>query len=220
MANQTQTTSLQKQIQFAMPILLLVITSFQPAALQLYFFMTSTLGGITGLALRQPEFRRAIRIRQLPTPESNELYSKVVSGDIPLKSIRGADGKIRYQAPRSMSSNDPSPTPSKTTLSSGIKIKPGTILPPHLRTRTDTKADKERGRDVDFEAGMPKGWDVGAKWDWLKRNYRPSMVAKRLKTAHDPRDASVKAQQERKERVKQAAKKYESERKRRFESGR
>jgi len=114
--NEGTVSSMQKQLQIIMPMVMTFITTFQPAAIQLYFLVSAMLGGITAYSLRQPAVRRLLKIRPLPTPESHALYSKVVRGETKLSTLRGANTKVRYQAPTPI--NQPSAsTPSSKTIS-------------------------------------------------------------------------------------------------------
>ncbi|CAI6295421.1 unnamed protein product [Periconia digitata] len=240
--NSATVSSMQKNIQVVMPVVMTCITAFQPAALQFYFLVSSTLGGVTGWALKQPSFRRVLRIRQLPSPESNKIYSRVAKGEISLEGLRGPDGKIRYRAPNSTSSSTSSSssrTNSRTNsraskrrfttsqnsssanspLAVQATLKPGVVLPPHMArpTRLSPQNKELMDRDIDYEDGMPEG--LGEKWDYVKRNYKPSFIAKRTWRAMsgDSRDIAVIAEHKRKEKAKAAAERYEVERKRRFE---
>lgn len=220
MSTEASMSSLQKQMQIGMPIVMTLVTTWQPAAVQVYFLISASLGGITAYCLKQPGFRRLVRIRPLPTPESHKLYSKVVKGEVELSAIRGADGKIRYQAPNAARTTTSSSGSGPASTARGINLKAGTALPPHMR-KAAPKVDKEyQDRDVDYEEGMPKEGGVGKKWDWIKRNYRPGFIAKRLSGIMDSRDPSVKAAQDKKEKAKQRARAYELERKRRLENRR
>lgn len=216
-ANRTTMTSMQKNVMKGLPVVMACITAFQPAALQFYFVVSSILGGVTGYILRQPAARRFLRIRALPSKESEQLYSKVVKGEVPLETLRGPDGRVRYQAPRKKASSrqfSSKPTLERTTL------KPGLVLPPHMAAPSQnlTPADKElMDRDFDYNDGM--SGSLSDKFDWIKRNYKPSFVVKRTWRAMsgDNRDIHVIAEQRKREKAKSDAAKYEVERKRRFE---
>jgi YidC/Oxa1 family membrane protein insertase len=189
-----------------------IVTAFQAAGLQLYFLVSGILGAGTGWLLRQNSFRRMINIRLLPSKQSEELYTKVVKGEIKLSEIKGKDGKVRYQAPRA-----PTNRRTATTLS-GINIKAGTQIPAHLRVDAP-KVDSERpDRDTDYEEGA-KG-TMREKLDYYRRNYRLAFMYRRLQAGlnNTIRRAGyggakgTEAQQKRKQRAEQ----YEIERRRRF----
>jgi YidC/Oxa1 family membrane protein insertase len=188
------------------------VTAFQAAGLQLYFLVSGVLGAGTGWLLRQNAFRRMINIRLLPSKASEEMYTKVVKGEVKLSEIKGKDGKVRYQAPRA-----PTNRRTATTLS-GINIKAGTPIPAHLRVDAP-KTDNERpDRDADFEEGA-KG-SMREKLDYYRRNYRLAFMYRRLQAAMDKtiRRAGygsakgTEVQQKRKQRAEM----YEIERRRRF----
>jgi YidC/Oxa1 family membrane protein insertase len=193
-----------------MAFVLGIVTAFQPAGLQLYFLVSGVLGAATGWLLRQNSFRRMINIRPLPSKESQEMYTKVVKGEVKLSEIKGKDGKVRYQAPRA-----PTNRRTATTLS-GIKVKTGTALPAHLRLEAP-KIDSERpDRDIDFEEGA-KGTTM-EKLDYYRRNYRLAFMYRRLqnsmkKMGYGPQKGTD-AQRKRKQRAEQ----LEIERRRRFEN--
>jgi YidC/Oxa1 family membrane protein insertase len=81
-----------------MAFVLGAVTAFQASGLQLYFLVSGVLGAGTGWLLRQNGFRRFIRISPLPSKESQEVYTKVVKGQVRLADIKDKDGKVRYQA--------------------------------------------------------------------------------------------------------------------------
>ncbi|KAF2685351.1 hypothetical protein K458DRAFT_301278 [Lentithecium fluviatile CBS 122367] len=229
MNSEVQQTNLQKQLIICMPIVFAGVTCYQPAALQLYFVTSAVLGGITARLLRAQAVRSILGIRQLPTPESQALYTKIAQGEIKHNTLRGADGKIRYQAP---STAKTSSTPSKKTLFTrtasssssptpsgmNINIKAGTKLPPHMRAPAPAKVPQSfADRDHDFDLGAPSG--VSAKWDWYKRNYRPRFVWRRVKRVllRDQRSPTVMMEEARKRKAADAAKRYELERQRRMQ---
>jgi YidC/Oxa1 family membrane protein insertase len=190
MQDQTAQTSLQKQVQVVLPIIMTAVTAFQPAAIQLYFFATSVTGAITGYSLRQPAVRRALGIRQLPSAQSNALYSKIVKGEIPLSSVKGPDGKVRYQAPSA-------PASSKTAISGGgLRLKSAASLPAHMRAAPALDAPAEE---------PPK-----SSWEQLKAT--PPKIKGKISQWQDPRDPEVKKKQDAAARQKRDLKKYEEER--------
>ncbi|KAI8933085.1 hypothetical protein NX059_009728 [Plenodomus lindquistii] len=205
-------------------VLLGCITAFQPAGLQIYFLTSGILGALTGYLLRQPGFRRLINIRPIPPPESHEVYSKVLRGEIDLKAVKSPDGKIRYQAP-----NATTPTPMKkqtrnssTTVISGIKIKQGTQTPAHLRPApAHDPEDGPPSRDPDFEEGAA-GKPLKEKLDYYRRNYRASYVARRMAQGFEKTmrgwGLGGKKIDPQEERRKRRAQQFEIERRRRFEN--
>lgn len=195
-----------------------LITAFQASALQLYFLVSGIMGAVTGWLLRQNGFRRMINIRILPSKESNELYTKVVKGELKLKDVKGSDGKIRYQAPTPAAK--PTNRRNATTLS-GINIKAGTAIPAHLRPEAP-KIDTERpDRDIDYDEGA-KGKPLSDKLDYYRRNYRLSYMWRRLTGGMESmgRQAGYGGPKMTKEqeRRKRRAEEYEIERRRRFEN--
>ncbi|KAF1962467.1 hypothetical protein CC80DRAFT_161496 [Byssothecium circinans] len=118
MNTEATVTSMQKQMQFVLPIVMAVFTSFQPAAVQIYFFLSAFMAGGTAHLLKQPAVRRFLKIRTLPTKESNELFKKVVKGEVKLDAVKTPSGTIRYQAPSTRSpssSQSRSAEPSSTS---------------------------------------------------------------------------------------------------------
>ncbi len=193
------------------------VTSFQPAGLQLYFLNATIIGGCTGWLLRQNEFRRLIGIRILPSQQSNELYSKVIRGEMTLKDIKNPRARMKYQAPTPVNNR------SVTTLP-GIRVKQGVALPEHLRPPSQApKIDPSRpDRDYDFNDG-PKG-SLAQKLSYYRRNYRLKFMWRRFqdswqKAAEKAGYADSKLTQEQARR-KRKAEEYEIERRRRFENRR
>lgn len=218
MNTEIQQAGWQKQMMVVMPIMMTVVTSFQPAGLQLYFVCSAILGGATSQLLRTPAFRRVAGLRQLPSKKSNAVYDKVVKGEIKLSALRGSDGKIRYQAP---GASRPSSTSSKKAPSttSRLNIKPGITLPPHMRAAAPAKVPQNYAdRAHDYEQGAPVG-SFSAKWDWFQRNYTPKFIWRRMKRMimRDSRTVSVMMEQDRKKKAQEATRRYEIERKRRME---
>ena len=209
----------------AMAFFIGIITAFQASALQLYFLVSGVLGACTGYLLKQNGFRRMIGIRALPTPESNEVFSKVVKGELKLKDIKGPDGKIRYQPPSQLNTKSAlGSTRRNATLAGGaIKIKEGTTLPLHLRPE-QPKVDKEfPDRDADFDEGA-KG-SLSEKVDYYRRNYKMAYVKRRMgdsmrgmmqRAGYDVGTNLSREEEKRKRKAEQ----YEVERRRRFENRR
>jgi YidC/Oxa1 family membrane protein insertase len=193
-----------------------IVTAFQPAALQLYFFTSGILGGATGWLLRQNGFRSLVGIRKLPSKESTEMYTKVTRGELKLNQIKGPDGKVRYQPPTRRA------VPTNRRQLSGINVKPGVALPAHLKTQAPKAIDIERpDRDVDFEEGT-KGKPISEKLDFYRRNYRLSYVWRRMGNAAESWGRSLgfgekKVTTEEARRLKKAED-YEIERRRRFQN--
>ncbi|KAF1847971.1 mitochondrial export translocase Oxa1 [Cucurbitaria berberidis CBS 394.84] len=210
----------QRQKMFTgLAIFLGIVTAFQASALQLYFLMSGIMGGLTGWLLRQNSFRRMINIRTLPSKESNEMYSRVVKGELKLKDVKTRDGKIRYQSPKP--TIKPENRRNSTTLS-GINIKAGTALPAHLKPeapKVDT--DRPRLQDDDFEEGT-QGKPLMQKLDYYRRNYRISYMWRRMTSGVE--DMGRKAgyggpkMTKEQEKRKRKAEEYEIERRRRFEN--
>jgi YidC/Oxa1 family membrane protein insertase len=189
-----------------------LFTCWQPAGLQLYFLTSGVLGGATGYLLRQNGFRRAIGIRTMPTPESQELFGKVAKGELKLKDIKGTDGKIRYQAPRV--------TTSSSSSTRGIKIKAGAAVPAHLKPEAPKVEAGPQDRDHDYEEGA-KG-SISERLSYYRRNYRLAYVQRRFaKGAKNMMRRAGYGGTERspeQERRKRRAEQYEIERRRRFEN--
>ncbi|KAF2851902.1 hypothetical protein T440DRAFT_467156 [Plenodomus tracheiphilus IPT5] len=212
-------------IMSGMAIFIGVITAFQPAGLQLYFLVSGILGGITGWLLRQNGFRKLIGIRPIPTPESVALFSRVARGEIKLDQIKTPDGKIRYQAPNTQTplKNKNNKRNVSTTVISGIRVKPGTPVPAHLRPAPVDKpdADGPPSRDYDFEQGAA-GKPLKEKLDYYRRNYRLSFVARRMAMGFEKSMRSMglggKKIDVEAEKKKRKAQEWEVERRRRFEN--
>lgn len=186
---------MQKSLKYVFPVLMTLMTSWQPAGVQLYFFVTGVTGAITATLLRQPSIRQLLRIRPTPTAESQKLYSKVIAGDIELSKLKGADGKVRYQAPTA-----PSPAPRTRTLASGINIKSGSRLPAHMARAADKEVKDEKPKSA---------------WDQIKGiRSVPKMLGEKVSKWQDPRDPEVKKRQNAQDRQKRELHKYEEEKKR------
>lgn len=218
-------TSMQKKMMLVMPFLMMGISSFQPAAIQLYFVCTTTLGGITSRLLRQPAVRRVLGLRLLPTKESQAFYSKVIKGEASLKDARLKAAKLHYKAPnRPLSptlstSSKKSHSASASTLAEIIAIKPGTKLPAHLRPATAAKAPQEYAdRDTDYDVNFWK-LSFAQKRDWIRRNFRPIFLWNRFWNFFDldKRDWRVKQAEHKKQKAKEAAEEYEEARKKRLQ---
>lgn len=213
----------RRKIMTGMAFFIGAITAFQASAMQLYFLVSGILGAGTGWLLKQNGFRRFIRIREMPTPESNEVFSKVVNGELKLKDIKGPDGKIRYSPPTPPKSALGSTRRNATLAGGAIKIKEGTALPLHLRPQ-QPKIDKEfPDRDADFDEG-PKG-SLSEKMDYYRRNYKMAYVKRRVgegmrgmmrKAGYDVGTNLSREEEKRKRKAEQ----YEIERRRRFENRR
>jgi YidC/Oxa1 family membrane protein insertase len=184
-----------------MPIGMALITMLQPATIQFYFFCSSTLGLLTGRALRSPFVRRTMRITPLPTKESHEVFSKIIQEKKPLQSIRGKDGKIVYQAPIAPSSNTKGP--------SGLNLKPGTRVPIHYPLFSAEKEKAELKMEEEFQRGMPKT----DRTNWVATHYQPKAVIQRLrKTISKPETEPVVVEEKPKPRVMAGRRDFEAER--------
>lgn len=210
-----------------------IVSAFQPAGVQLYFLTSTAIGGLTGWLLRRNGFRRLVRIRPIPTPESHELFSKVVKGDLKLSQIKSPTGQISYQAPKALASakktiaGKPRTSSLSTGSIAGLKIKAGTPVPAHLGGTGSVikvdESDEPRSRDPDFEQGM-SGKTAGEKLDWVTRNYRPSYVVRRMAQGFEGLMRSLglggKKVNAGAEKRKRRAMALEAERRRRFEERR
>ncbi|KAF3009522.1 Mitochondrial inner membrane protein oxa1 [Curvularia kusanoi] len=222
-ADATAEAASRRKIMTGMAFFIGIITAFQASALQLYFLTSGVLGAGTGYLLKQNAFRRMIGIRALPSPESNELFSKVAKGELKLKDIKGPDGKIRYQPPTPPKSALGTTRRNATLAGGAIKIKEGTSLPLHLRP-AEPKIDKEfPDRDADFDEG-PKG-SISERMDYYRRNYKMAYVKRRVgdgmrgmlqKAGYDVGTNQSREEEKRKRKAEQ----YEVERRRRFENRR
>lgn len=191
------------------------VTAFQPAGLQLYFLVSGIMGGFTGWLLRQNGFRRMIGIRALPSKASTELYTKVAKGELKLKDIKGADGRVRYQPPTRTAA------PNNRRQLSGINLKPGVALPAHLQVAAPKIDTEYPDRDVDYDEGI-KGKPINEKLDYYRRNYRISYVWRRMTKATEAGMRKVgfgsKKMSTEEAKRKQKAEDYEIERRRRFQN--
>ncbi|CAN9131689.1 unnamed protein product [Alternaria alternata] len=191
------------------------VTAFQPAGLQLYFLVSGVMGGLTGWLLRQNGFRSMIGIRKLPSKASTELYTKVAKGELKLKDIKGADGRVRYQPPTRTAA------PNNRRQLSGINLKPGVALPAHLQVAAPKIDTEYPDRDVDYDEGI-KGKPINEKLDYYRRNYRISYVWRRMTKATEAGMRKVgfgsKKMSTEEAKRKQKAEDYEYERRRRFQN--
>jgi YidC/Oxa1 family membrane protein insertase len=219
MNNATTQTSMQKNVGIAIPIVMGVITCFQPAAVQIYFFISTLLASITSKSLQNPAIRRFLRIRALPTAESNALASRVIQGKVKLDAIPSPSRQVRYQAPRASTPSSPSPSTSKPSSSKPRKpiqnigtIKRGLRVPAHMThiPRIPAKNNKKKPGVRIPNLGVPKG-GVGVKWEWLKSTIRNKLTS-------DQRDPGVIAREKKRVRAQEAVRKYELEKKKRFEN--
>jgi len=166
-----------------MPAVMTLVTMWQPAGLQFYFLCSAILGGGTGVLLRTPAVRHALRLTPIPTKESNEFFGKVIQEKRPLASIRGPNGNLIYQAPQTPSSptakstNPSSSTPSSLFASApkpkknpnnirGLNIKAGTKVPLHF-VPPPSKAELEND---EYEKDYQAGWE-GRRIQYIWNHY-------------------------------------------------
>ncbi|KAF1967265.1 hypothetical protein BU23DRAFT_516560 [Bimuria novae-zelandiae CBS 107.79] len=187
--DQTAQTSMQKNVIMIFPAMMTMMTSWQPAAVQLYFLTTGMTGYVTARLLKMESVRRFLRIRLLPSPESNKLYSKILAGDVELSQVKDTHGKMRYQKPNA-------PAPKTRTFASSVNLKSGARLPAHLKVP-----------EPEVKAEAPK-----SAWERLKA--APKDLGKKIEKWQDPRDPGVKRRQDARLKQKQALAKYEKERNR------
>ncbi|KAF2705786.1 hypothetical protein K504DRAFT_505522 [Pleomassaria siparia CBS 279.74] len=173
LSNQTAQAQGQKTVQTVLPIFMFVVTTFQPAAIQFYFFSSSVLGGITGRMLRMPSVRRLMHISPLPTPGSNEIFSKIIQENKPISMFRGRDGTIRYQAPTPQATNR---NPNQVR---GMTIKPGTKVPAHFRPVLSEEEKEKLSSKEEFQRGAPQS--IMEKTKWAAKHYTPQAVIGRFR---------------------------------------
>ena len=188
--DQTAQTSMQKFAMYVFPTLMVAVTAWQPAGVQLYFFVTGLTGAITATLLRNNSFRKLIRIRPTPSAASQEFYSKVIAGEVELSKVKGTDGRVRYQAPKA---------PRTKPLASGLNLKSGARVPAHMAFAKEEVAPEK-----------PKG-----TWEQVKEiRSMPRTLGEKVKKWSDPRDPEVKKKQDARERQKRELQRYNEERKR------
>ncbi|KAF2743507.1 hypothetical protein M011DRAFT_480655 [Sporormia fimetaria CBS 119925] len=159
-SNQNMGENVRLFMQHGMPIIFTCISLWQPGSIQLYLFVTTTLSGVTAGLLRSRKFRQSTGLTPLPTPEATALWTKVAKGDIPLDMVY-KDGVFV--------------NPEKIMAEKNMRLNVSGSLPQHLQAKK--KALKDRDHDYDTPpAGFLK------KLDWFQRNYKPAMVASRMKT--------------------------------------
>lgn len=174
---------MQESVKFLMqkvfPIGMSLITCFQPASIQIYLCCTAVLSGVTATMLRNPGFRRRLKLTPLPTPEANEMWTKVAKGEIPLDKVMTKDGQFISFAPTQTQPiyQGPGQAGSKHQ-NRGLNIKVGASVPLHLQTKSHSASMVGIDRDHDFDS-PPKGFLK--KVDWAGRNYKPKFVYRRFK---------------------------------------
>lgn len=222
--SQVRSPGAQFTMQYGLPLFLVVVTTWQPAGLQMYFLTSTILGLVTGRLLRVPALREKFGIAPIPNKESEAFWTKVAKGEIPLKSlpkdannnvVMPKEHAVTYQAPSTASSK-------KSTL----RLKSGAAMahPSHSSstgtgtgTGTGKKTDIEL--DLDFQQGPPS--DVKGKLKWIGRNYRPGRMVNRLmrmgeksglvdssKYTNDPKEVQKRKDEEYELRRKERLRRY------------
>ncbi|KAH7134985.1 60Kd inner membrane protein-domain-containing protein [Dendryphion nanum] len=203
----------QIALTYIMPVFFTAITAFQPAALQMYFVVTTLTGAVTAQILRTPSFRNALKLSPLPTKESKEFWAKVASGQIPIERVNQEMAKPTYLAPNPTSSL---PNRPDVVHHRGINVKKAAI-PDHLKP-AETKIDKRlQVSDVDFDQGPPD--NLMGKMNWFARNYRPKFLwnrSKRLLASYTSQEVADKVLQRRKDIAKRKAEEFEARRRERM----
>ena len=140
---------------------------------------------------------------------------KVAKGELKLKDIKGADGRVRYQPPTRTAA------PNNRRQLSGINLKPGVALPAHLQVAAPKIDTEYPDRDVDYDEGI-KGKPISEKLVYYRRNYRISYVWRRMTKATEAGMRKVgfgsKKMSTEEAKRKQKAEDYEIERRRRFQN--
>ncbi|KAF2467799.1 uncharacterized protein BDR25DRAFT_266178 [Lindgomyces ingoldianus] len=130
---------------YILPFFMTTITTWQPAALQIYFGLTTILGMVLGRTLRVPAVRDYLGIKQMPTKEATAFWKRVTDGEIPWEAVkRNPDGTItvakqylqgpkkyslEYKAPTS-TLKKPASSPASISTSTSRKPSSGTPSPP------------------------------------------------------------------------------------------
>jgi YidC/Oxa1 family membrane protein insertase len=172
---------IKKVMGTVLPGVMLLISAFQPAGIQLYLGFTSVLSAITATMLRNPTFRNATGLTPLPTPESQEMWKKVIRKEIPMNKVLNPDGTIKAFEPKDLGPVYQAPGKTGTQLR-GINVASKAALPLHLRQQSAADARLKdpalQDRDHDYDK-PPSG--IMDKVDWLGRNYNPRYVWRRMK---------------------------------------
>jgi YidC/Oxa1 family membrane protein insertase len=177
-ANQTMEKGAQQMLRIVVPAVMTIISCFQPAAIQLYLLCAGALSAITATMLRNPGFRQSLKMSPLPTKESQELWTKVANGKIPLASVMRRDGTM-IPVEEIEAKYLPPSQPAKTVLRKDINLKAKAAIPAHLRPSQAPKVPEAlRDRDDDYDS-PPDG--ILNKLDWFGRNYKPRYVYNRMK---------------------------------------
>lgn len=199
----------------AAPALTTAIAVFQPGALQLYLFSSVVLSGITATILRNPGFRRWRNMCPLPTPASQELWTKVAKGEVPLSAVMDKKGTMIPAT--EMKAKYLAPTPKATSLLRE-DIRLVGKLPAHLQAQQAPKIPEGlRDRDEDYD-NPPNGFMN--KLDWFGRNYKPTYTYRRMRNfvaETTGRNQVIKSVSDsKKEIAKRKAEEYELRRRQRF----
>ncbi|KAF2191989.1 hypothetical protein K469DRAFT_655201 [Zopfia rhizophila CBS 207.26] len=205
-SQQNMGPSMRLVMMYVLPLVMTTVGLWMPAGVQISFFLSTLLGVLSGQLFKNPKFRAWLGIAPLPTPQSKAFYEKMIADKIPLSEIQKAkQGKYKYdyQAPAQKV------TAAGLSTTRKLNLAPGVTLPPHLANRTEKKTAD--GEESDYKQGPPK--DLKGKVDWIRRNFRPVLMWRRLKnslanlTGQDDVAAGVEAK--RKEKAKRKAEEYE-----------
>ena len=219
--DQSQQNGPQVALTFVMPVVFTGITSMQPAALQIYFVVSTLTGALSAQLLRTPSIRKALRIAPLPTPESKAFWQKVANGEIPMQNLNQEMKNPAHFAPKTINAKAKTISRSGVIQHRGLNVREADI-PAHLKEVDQTEFEERLPtHDHDFHTGPEPG--LLNRYNWYLRNYRYRYLKNRLKrfvSMYTKKEVRDKVEERQRAIKKRKAEEFEARRRERFRSRR
>lgn len=217
--DQTQQNGPQVALTFVMPVVFTAITSIQPAALQMYFVISTFTGAASAQLLRTPSIRKSLGIAPLPTAESKIFWQKVADGEISLQNVSKEMNNPANFAPKTINAQAKTISRSGIIQHRGLNVREADI-PMHLKDAQQTEFEERLPtHDHDFHTGPEPGFIN--RYEWYMRNYRYRYLKNRLKrfvSMYTKKEVRDKVEERQRAIKKRKAEEFEARRRERFRS--
>lgn len=132
---------------YGMPALVFAVNSFLPAALQLHFLVTSTLGGIQGRLFKSPGFRNALGMASIVQDEPLRAAQPEVPINVSAQ-VRATEEMQKAEAEAARATAEPQKSAFAKTIESALSKVPGMDA---VVAQSKKQAEKKGGPDQRYK---------------------------------------------------------------------